>query len=102
MKQDAIQPSSKALPHPCLKGKKTGLTQDRASQLQFGLTQDQAATHPGPFAMVYGYIHCPIKVQFIHVEMKFSDYIHDDGIILDESNSGQLIFIKYSALLEHS
>ena len=38
--------AGKALPHPCLKGKKTGLTQDRASQLQFGLTQDQAATHP--------------------------------------------------------
>ena len=52
------------------KGQETGLTKDRASQLQFGLTQDQAATHP-PFAMVYGYIHCPIKVPFIHIEMKF-------------------------------
>ena len=71
LNETGCRTAGKALPHPCLKGKKTGLTQDRASRLQFGLTQDQAATHPLlPWFMVT-FLKFPIKVPLIHVEMKF-------------------------------
>ena len=78
--------AGKALPHPCLKGKKTGLTQDRASRLQFGLTQDQAATHP---LLPWTFI---VQSKFHWYTLRWnsfaivclcwgrnSDYIHDDG-----------------------
>ena len=63
LKETGCHTAGKALPHPHL----------RARQ---GISV-VAWPHPGPgsdsptFAMVYGYIHCPIKVSFIHVEMKF-------------------------------
>ena len=100
--------AGKALPHPCLKGKKTGLTQDRASRLQFGLTQDQAATHP---LLPWTFI---VQSKFHWYTLRWNSFaivcLAEGGtltifmmmVLLDESNSGQLIFIKYSALLEHS